>query len=1501
MMGAQSGSTSRTTSITATAVPRQQQPQPVSADYSTTLIKDINQHYEPVELILNRSDSAQSHHHHQAHSSSTYIKEVDHHQQQQQHQRQQINRFEPVNLIFPRPFYGVGRSGSLPPVVSRVNYKSSTRSDFEHTDTEDDASLYYQAEKSVENKENMTTYSAESKLTYYKGIERKARPQFKPVELVLDASSLSDAGNKRYRDTSYPTTAQSKRIRTPVTSSFIYDNSNNEYDSSASDFISSEQESKVRQVRTSQVTANLEEKETKGLAVKLPCMEMTIDLKAPPTIEVPLKNVHSAEGQFVKLECVVNGKPAPTVKWYKEGNEIEPNGAEGIEISFEAGVGVATLAIRQVSLRDSGRYTCVARNVIGSCSSSATITIQGKNENSFHHGASSSAQQLRAQRNLMNQSSTEQHVAQQQQQQQHLQQHLYQLQMQQQQYQQQQQVIQQQQFEQQQQYQAQHRQQQQRIEHQQFHQQLDQQHQQRLLQMSKSNKTEEEFAQEQQYQQFQQQQYQEQQFQQQQFQQQQQYQQQTSLAESKHSQSMEMIYNEIDPSRPEPQLLRSLPNYLRFTEGQPARLEIEVSGTPAPIVNWFKNNSLIPRAGDIEITTNENVHTLSIPEIYVEDSGVYKAVIASPLGVLESLCEIKVEGVAKKSSSPRSQSDSPQRRKQRIDQQQEYARYEHASHFQLQQQQQQHQQVHQQSERKLSYYSQTEVKPYQHTVQMTPTQPRASSVSKSVSITPLQKPQFVKHLQNATFKHGEIALIQCIAKGSPDTVVKWYRNGNPIEANDDYAMAYDINNGLCSLSIAEARSQDSGQYTCVATNAIGSESSTAWIVVKESSQERNQQQQQAQKVAIRPGFQKQTTPLRLGQIESSKVETSETSSFSQQVQRSEMVSVESGAKPRVLEPLRDVEFVEAASALLECRLQGHPLSIQWYKGNSPIVSQYRYKMSHDEVSGMARLFIATVLEDDAGEYTCRATNQFGDVSTTAHLIPTETPSEFGKYVVGKYGAPAPVQPPPQQEEPVKRKPEEAQRPQSKQLRPSSRENYYTPQPMPPMTPQPMPPMTPQPMMDDVFESPNKFAFVDQPPQPMPPKILRGLKSEQVNEDDTIILKALVNGNPFPRCSWYKNNYPLIMSQRHFTYEEESKKLCGLKVKNAKEDDSGVYTLVVDNLYGSDDSTATVVVNVAGDPRRLRPRHGSFSGAPLQPQNERLQPPRVVTHLLPEITITEGEPIVLSCMIEALPLPQIAIFKNEVPLPASARVKTTFDPNSGILTVRIDDTTVNDAGSYRICADNVCGRAETNSAVYVGKSPVIESTSNIDPEAYKSMHRPESVAPAAPTPAPEPVQAEPAQEPSAFDQFLAPNFLIGLPPNYKLHEGESIKLTCQVEGNPRPLVSWLKDGKSLPQSLRFNTSYIVPTGVASLTVTGCLLTDCGNYTCVAENPAGKAYTTSQVFVKESSSADPLRNLRARKYESAEDSQTDDDVPLNRAKPPKVIHGLVNQKQKKVKPL
>lgn len=88
----------------------------------------------------------------------------------------------------------------------------------------------------------------------------------------------------------------------------------------------------------------------------------------------------------------------------------------------------------------------------------------------------------------------------------------------------------------------------------------------------------------------------------------------------------------------------------------------------------------------------------------------------------------------------------------------------------------------------------------------------------------------------------------------------------------------------------------------------------------------------------------------------------------------------------MLEPLQNVEYVEADSALFECKLQGHHLNIEWFKGTQELVNPFRYKMSYDELSGMARLFIATVLRNDAGEYTCRVTNPAGQVLTTAQLI-----------------------------------------------------------------------------------------------------------------------------------------------------------------------------------------------------------------------------------------------------------------------------------------------------------------------------------------------------------------------------------------------------------------------------------------------------------------------------------------------------------------------------------
>uniref|UniRef100_A0A803VPJ9 Ig-like domain-containing protein n=1 Tax=Ficedula albicollis TaxID=59894 RepID=A0A803VPJ9_FICAL len=94
----------------------------------------------------------------------------------------------------------------------------------------------------------------------------------------------------------------------------------------------------------------------------------------PPQIvtEAPA-HIHCHEGEKVMLECAVSGQPPPAVSWSLNGQSLSASE----RLRFEEGKnGTCRLHIREVSVRDAGRYCCVATNMAGTAQTASELTVQ---------------------------------------------------------------------------------------------------------------------------------------------------------------------------------------------------------------------------------------------------------------------------------------------------------------------------------------------------------------------------------------------------------------------------------------------------------------------------------------------------------------------------------------------------------------------------------------------------------------------------------------------------------------------------------------------------------------------------------------------------------------------------------------------------------------------------------------------------------------------------------------------------------------------------------------------------------------------------------------------------------------------------------------------------------------------------------------------------------------------------------------------------------------------
>ncbi|XP_038855484.1 palladin-like isoform X1 [Salvelinus namaycush] len=208
--------------------------------------------------------------------------------------------------------------------------------------------------------------------------------------------------------------------------------------------------------------------------------------------------------------------------------------------------------------------------------------------------------------------------------------------------------------------------------------------------------------------------------------------------------------------------------------------------------------------------------------------------------------------------------------------------------------------------------------------------------------------------------------------------------------------------------IAEAFEEDTGRYTCVASNSLGADNTSAEVYIEGASSSDSEGSLTNSRSGVMPQSQKKTTSISLS-IHSPSPKSPEAVphrftlvqplSAPQHRMRSPVSSLHGDgsvtAPPIFTKLLQDSQASEGQVVVLECRVRGNPpLQVQWFRQGQVIQDSLDFRIlqkkprSAAEPEEICTLVIAEAFPDDGGQFCCTATNLYGSISSTAQLSVT---------------------------------------------------------------------------------------------------------------------------------------------------------------------------------------------------------------------------------------------------------------------------------------------------------------------------------------------------------------------------------------------------------------------------------------------------------------------------------------------------------------------------------
>uniref|UniRef100_A0A182UHM8 Ig-like domain-containing protein n=1 Tax=Anopheles melas TaxID=34690 RepID=A0A182UHM8_9DIPT len=278
-----------------------------------------------------------------------------------------------------------------------------------------------------------------------------------------------------------------------------------------------------------------------------------------------------------------------------------------------------------------------------------------------------------------------------------------------------------------------------------------------------------------------------------------------------------------------------------------------------------------------------------------------------------------------------------------------------------------------------------------------------------------------------------------------------------------------------------------------------------------------------------------------------------------------------------------------------------------------------------------------------------------------------------------------------------------------------------------------------------------------------------------------------------------------LHERFFYYENGRAQLV---IDEAFLKDAGVYTLTAKNIAGEQCCSCNVVVKG----RLPNETSDSELASDMEPVKPAVQLP------LRDVSVFEGKPVRLDCVIVGQPEPEVIWYHGERPVKESNDFQLLFQGDRCSLVIR--EAFLEDAGEYRVVAINSAGEASSQCAVLV--TPL----NTAEPAVRQPVER---VLPA-------------VGAPPRFERLLS---------DILADEGERVQFECAVSGDPRPSIRWYVNNREIPTDVAVSPRVhcvVRDDGVVKLIIERALPDDKGVYTVKAANASGEAKCFSNLIVK-----------------------------------------------------